>query len=549
MAEDRSPSSGSAGTVPDSHASHPGTSASCVMLGNEAVARGAFEAGCRVAAGYPGTPSTEILEAIAHEYPHIKSQWSPNEKVALEVAAGAAIAGARALATMKHVGLNVAADPLFTFSYTGINAGLVIINADDPGAWSSQDEQDNRHLARAAKIPMLDAASPDEAREFTRIAFELSEQYDRPVIVRITTRIAHSRGIVHTREPEVAPLKEFIRNPQKYVMIPAHARPRHAFIERQLEALGQYANSSGINSIEWAGRRRGIITNGAAYQYVKETCPGDSVLKIGMAWPLPDDLIRQFADGVDELIVVEELDPFIEDYVKAMGLKPKGKTIAPAGGSVIPILGELTPEIVDACLNGRAVANGLPAYAGTIPPRPPALCAQCPHGYVFQVLRKLDLHVIGDIGCYTLGALPPYQAMHTQACMGASIGMHLGMEKAHGDTMARRSVAVIGDSTFIHSGIPALIDLVYNQGTGTVLILDNRGTAMTGHQENPATGKTLRGEDTSELDLALLARACGVKRVVTVDPMKMDEFERIVTEEVAAAEPSVIISLRRCVLG
>ncbi len=512
-----------------------------VMLGNEAIARGAWEAGCHVAAGYPGTPSTEILEYMAADYREVKSQWSPNEKVALEVAAGASIAGARALATMKHVGLNVAADPLFTFSYTGVNGGFVIINADDPGAWSSQNEQDNRHMARAAKVPMLDPSSPAEAGEFTRIAFDISEQFDRPVIVRITTRIAHSQGPVEIGERKEVPVREFVRDPKKYVMIPAHARPRHKFIEEQHLKLKEYSETSGLNKIEWGSKKRGIITNGVAYQYVKETCPEDSVLKIGMVWPLPDALIREFASQVEELYAVEELDPFIEDYVKAMGIKITGKDI-------IPLCGELTPEIVDSALNGKDPVKALPDYQGDIPNRPPGLCKGCPHSFVFNVLKKLDLVVNGDIGCYTLGVLPPYSAMHSQGCMGASIGMHLGFELAHGDSMAANSVAVIGDSTFVHSGVTSLIDLVYNKGTGTVLILDNRVTAMTGQQENPATGVTLMGDQTHELDLELLCKAVGVKRVVVTDPKDIENFERIVKEEVAAREPSVIISKRKCIL-
>jgi len=512
-----------------------------VLLGNEAIARGAYEAGCHVATAYPGTPSTEILEAVARDFRDIKAQWSPNEKVALEVGAGACVAGARVLVAMKHVGLNVAADPLFTFSYTGVNGGLVIINADDPGAWSSQNEQDNRHIARASKIPMIEPSSPAEAKEFTKLAFDLSEQYDRPMLVRITTRIAHSQGIVELEEKKDVPLKEFVRNPQKFVMIPAHARPRHVFIEEQLVKLKEYSNTSGLNRIEWGNKKRGIITNGVAYQYVKETCPNDSVLKIGMVWPLPDDMIREFASQVDELYVVEELDPFIEDYVKAMGIKCVGKDI-------IPLCGELTPEIVDLCLNKKEAPKAAEDYTNKpVPPRPPGLCKGCPHGFVFGVLKKLDLTVNGDIGCYTLGVLPPYSAMHTQGCMGASVSMHLGFEKAD-PAFARKSVAVIGDSTFVHSGITGLIDIVYNKGTGTVLILDNRVTAMTGAQENPATGVTLSGEETHELDLAMMAKACGVKRVVTVDPKDIEEFERVVKEEVAAEEPSVIISLRRCIL-
>ena len=511
-----------------------------ILMGNEAVARGAFEADCRVAAGYPGTPSTEILETVAATAPEIQAQWSPNEKVALEVAMGGALAGARSMAVMKHVGLNVAADPLFTFSYTGVNGGLVIINADDPGPWSSQNEQDNRHYARAAKVPMLEPSDPEEARAMTRMAFDLSEQYDRPVIVRITTRIAHSRGVVCPHTPQKIPLKPMARDPQKYVMIPMHARLRHPLVESQLDALRQYSNTSDLNRIEWGGRTRGIICDGVAYHYVREVCPEDSILKIGMVWPLPDALIREFAGGVDELWVVEELDPFIENYVKVLGLAVTGK-------ARLPILGELNPDIVDQALNNRPQPR-VPVYPDSLPARPPQLCNHCPHRYVFEILRDLDLTVVGDIGCYTLAALEPLRAMHTQTCMGASIGMLLGIEKARGTEQAKRSVAVIGDSTFIHSGVTPLIDMVYNQGTGTVIVLDNRTTAMTGHQENPASGKTLKGDPAPELDLEQLARAIGVKRTVTLDPKDTTVLHQVIEREIAAPEPSVIIAKRKCIL-
>ena len=513
-----------------------------VLLGNEAIARGAFEAGCHVATAYPGTPSTEILETIARDYQKIKAQWSPNEKVALEVAAGAAIGGARAIAAMKHVGLNVAADPLFTFSYTGINGGLVIVNADDPGAWSSQNEQDNRHLARAAKVPMLEPADAEECRQFTKYCFQLSEEFDRPVILRITTRTAHSQGLVTIEEPKSVEVKPFIRNPQKYAMMPIHARPRHKFIEEQHQKLKNLANTSPLNLIEWGTSKRGIITSGVAYQYVKETCPADSILKLGIVWPLPDKLLTEFASKISELYVVEELDPFIENHVKALGISVKG------GKNILPLMGELSPEIVDQALNGQKSERTVPNYSSPLPPRPPQLCKHCPHGVVFNILKKLDLHVIGDIGCYTLGVLPPYSAMHSQCCMGASIGMALGMEKAHGDDFARKSVAVIGDSTFLHSGITALIDVVYNKGTTTLIILDNRITAMTGHQQNPATGRTLMGESTSELDLSQIVTAIGIKRVVTVNPDNSDSLEQIIKEEVTAREPSVIIVRKKCLL-
>ena len=511
-----------------------------ILMGNEAVARGALEAGCRVAAGYPGTPSTEILETVAHTAPEIQAQWSPNEKVALEVAMGAALAGARSMAVMKHVGLNVAADPLFTFSYTGVNGGLVIINADDPGPWSSQNEQDNRHYARAAKVPMLEPADPEEARAMTRMAFDLSEQYDCPVIVRITTRIAHSRGIVHMHTPQEISLKPFVRDPRKYVMIPMHARLRHPVVESRLDALRDVSNTSDLNRIEWGGRTRGIICDSVAYQYVREVCPADSVLKIAMVWPLPDVLISEFAEAVDQLWVVEELDPFIENYVKAMGYAVTGKTR-------LPVTGELTPDIVDQALNDRPQTE-VPVYPDSLPARPPKLCKHCPHSYVFEILRNLDLTVIGDIGCYTLAALEPLNAMHTQTCMGASIGMLLGIEKARGPQAAERTVAVIGDSTFIHSGITPLIDMIYNRGAGTVIVLDNRTTAMTGHQENPASGKTLSGDPAPELDIEQLARAVGVKRTVTLDPKDTAELRRVIERETASQEPSVIIARRKCIL-
>ncbi|MGL4368599.1 MAG: thiamine pyrophosphate-dependent enzyme, partial [Spirochaetota bacterium] len=428
----------------------------------------------------------------------------------------------------------------FTFSYTGVNGGLVIINADDPGAWSSQNEQDNRHYARAAKVPMLEPCDPQEAKEYTRLAFELSEKWDRPVILRTTTRVSHSQGIVELGDRENVPVKDFVRNPRKFVMIPAHSRPRHLVIEEQMNKLREWSEKSSFNRIEWGKKERGIITAGASYNYVKEACPDDSVLKIGMMWPLPEAIIREFASQVKELIVVEELDPFIENHVKALGIPCRGKEI-------IPMCGELNPDIVNQALNGVVVGNGIPPYAGKIPGRPPSLCKGCPHIPVFTALRKLDLNVNGDIGCYTLGVLPPYSAMHSQGCMGASIGMHLGFEKAHPE-LARNSVAVIGDSTFIHSGITALIDCVYNGGTGTVMILDNRVTAMTGHQENPATGKTLMGDPAPELDIENLCRACGVKRVTVIDPNDTEKLESVLREETAAPEMSVIITRRKCIL-
>ena len=513
-----------------------------IMMGNEAIARGALEAGCHVAAAYPGTPSTEILEAVSRDAPSIKAQWSPNEKVALEVAFGASLGGARAMAAMKHVGVNVAADPLFTFAYSGVNAGLVLVDADDPGQWSSQNEQDNRHYARHAKVPMLEPSSPDEARRFMKLAFKISETFDRPVIVRITTRIAHSRALVHCEPPEQKDVREFVRDPQKYVMIPIHGRERHKNIEARNPELMNYSETSGLNVIEWGTKDRGIITDSIAYQYVKEVAPEASVLKIGMVWPLPEKLIREFAAQVRELVIVEELDPFIENYTKAMGI-----TVT-HGKDRFPICGELTPDTVARGLDIMLPANDIPSYPKKLPPRPPQLCKGCPHALVFTALKQLDLHVIGDIGCYTLGALPPYYAMHTQTCMGASVGMHLGMEKANPE-LAAKSVAVIGDSTFVHSGITPLIDTVYNQGTGTVIILDNRTTAMTGHQDHPGTGVTLGGQETHALDFEKLCEAVGVQHVQTFDPFKVQDLKGLIQAEVERREPSVLIARRPCILN
>ncbi len=513
-----------------------------IMLGNEAAARGAFEAGCQVAAAYPGTPSTEILEAVGRNHPQIKAQWSPNEKVALEVAFGAALGGVRSLAVMKHVGLNVAADPLFTFSYTGVNAGLVVITADDPGQWSSQNEQDNRHYARHAKVPMLEPSSPEETRCFIREAFQISEKFDCLVLVRITTRIAHSRALVNLEEELPTAPRSFVRNPPKNVMIPAHGRRRHVEVEKRLNDLRSFSDQSDLNVVESGGRQRGIITDSVAYQYVKEAAPDDSVLKIGMVWPLPEQKIRQFAAEVDELLVVEELDPFIENWVRAAGIP------VTRGKDILPMCGELTPELVAEALGKKQDSHKPPVCPEKLPIRPPRLCKGCPHVPVFKALKNLDLNVIGDIGCYTLGALPPYNSMHTQTCMGASIGMHLGMEKADPES-AGRSVAVIGDSTFVHSGITGLIDMVYNHGTGTVIILDNRTTAMTGHQEHPGTGVTLAGEPTRELNLAELCRAVGVDRVELFDPFAVDDLEKLIKTEVETREPSVLIARRPCILN
>ena len=522
-----------------------------LMLGNEAVARGAYEAGASVAAAYPGTPSTEITETIA-KFDEIYSEWSPNEKVALEVAVGASIAGARAICAMKHVGLNVAADPLFTASYTGVNGGLVIMVADDPGMHSSQNEQDSRFYARAAKVPMLEPADSGECLEFVKRAFAVSEQFDAPVLVRLSTRIAHSQSVVELGEREGYRLKEYVKNPGKYVMMPAMARQRHVAVEERMAALRAFSDQSGFNVIEWGGTKEiGIITNGIAYQYAREALGGAvSYLKIGMVYPLPEALIRQFAAEVQTLYVVEELEPFIEDQVRKMGIQVAGKELFPNRGElsaqlikekVLGIPAAAAPAAMSAAVTTAAVTEPIPV-------RPPVMCPGCPHRGMFYVLKKLKLNVSGDIGCYTLGALAPMEALDACVCMGASVGMAHGMEKARGAEFGRKTVAVIGDSTFIHSGITGLIDIVYNKGNATVIILDNSITGMTGHQHNPATGFTIKGEPTRQVDLEQLAKAVGVDRVRVVDPFDIQGFEKAVREETGAAEPSVIISKRPCAL-
>ncbi len=504
-----------------------------IMSGNEAIARGAYEAGVSVAAAYPGTPSTEILESIA-QYPSIRAQWSPNEKVALEVGIGASLAGARVLVAMKHVGLNVAADPWLTIAYTGVNGGLVLVSADDPGMHSSQNEQDNRFYARMAGVPLLEPADSQEAKEFVGLALEISEEYDTPVLLRITTRIAHSKGLVELGERRERELRPYIKDPQKYVMIPGNARGRHVAAVNRLAKLARLAEEIPINKVEMRGKV-GVITSGVCYQYVRETLPEASVLKLGLTYPLPRDAIRAFAEQVDELYVIEELEPFLEDQIRAMGISVKGKQLT-------GVLGELNQKRL-------AVSLGLeePQPAVDVPPRPPVLCPGCPHRGVFYVLRRLRLTVLGDIGCYSLGALPPLDAMDTCICMGASIGSALGMEKAD-PAWAEKSVAVIGDSTFLHSGMTPLLDVVYNGGSTTVLILDNSTTAMTGHQEHPGTGRTLGGQPAPKVDLEMLVRALGVRRVQTVDAYDLAAIRRAVREETKAAEPSVIIVSRPCAL-
>jgi indolepyruvate ferredoxin oxidoreductase, alpha subunit len=510
-----------------------------LLSGNEAIARGSWECGVRFGAGYPGTPSTEILEYMA-QYKEVDSQWSPNEKVAFEVAAGASIGGARSIATMKHVGVNVAADPLFSFSYMGVNGGFVLVSADDPSLHSSQNEQDNRHYAVAAKVPLFEPADSQEAKDFTKEAFDVSEKFDTLVIMRMTTRTCHSKGVV-TLEDRIEPAgRGYIKDYKKYVLLPSNAKVRHAFVEERTKRLEEYSNSCKFNRIEKGDTKIGIITAGVAYQYAKEVFPNASILKLGMLHPLPRKLITKFSKMVDKLIIIEELDPFIEMQVKAMGIKVTGK-------DKIPILFELTQTVVRDSLKTKPKKTSI--IAGLkLPGRPPVMCPGCSHRGMFHSFKRLKLTVTGDIGCYTLGALPPLETMDTCMCMGASIGAALGLEKAEGAKISRKMVAVIGDSTFIHSGITPLIDVVYNKGTTTVCILNNTTTAMTGHQEHPGTGLTLKEDQTKSLDIYALAQAVGVKRVVKVDPYNLKEVRKVLKEEIKAPEPSVIISDAPCII-
>jgi indolepyruvate ferredoxin oxidoreductase alpha subunit len=512
-----------------------------LLSGNEAIARGAFESGVGVAAAYPGTPSTEILESLG-TYSGLHVEWAPNEKVALETAMGAAFGGARAIAVMKHVGVNVAADPLFTLSYTGLRGGLVLVTADDPEMHSSQNEQDNRHYARAVKIPMLEPSDSQEAKDFTRKAFELSERFDTPVMLRTTTRVSHSKSVVFLDEPSVPPIpRQLVKDPVKLVMLPANARRRHPVVEKRMEDLSRLAENLPENRVEWGEKKKGIITSGISYEYAKEVMPEASFLKLGMVYPLPKEMIRSFASQVEKLFVVEELDPFIEEQVRALGIEMTGK-------SVFPLCGELNPSLVEKGLKNLPSLPG-EATPMKLPARPPIMCPGCPHRGVFSVLNKLKLFVTGDIGCYTLGFLPPLSAIDTCVCMGASIGHALGLDKALQEEALGKVVAVIGDSTFLHSGITGLLNVVYNRGAVTLIILDNHTTAMTGRQDHPGTGFTLQGEATNEVDLVKLARALGVKNVKVINPYDLAVSERVIKREVRRPEPSVIISRAPCVLS
>ena len=510
-----------------------------LMLGNKALARGLYEAGCCYISAYPGTPSTEVTEEAAR-FPEIYCEWAPNEKVSMETAYGASLAGKRSACAMKHVGINVAADPLYTMSYTGINAGLVIVVADDPGMHSSQNEQDSRHHAIAAKVPMLEPADSQEAVEMAREAYRLSEEYDTPVMVKLCTRVSHGQSVVETGERTV-PVKEYVKDIPKYVMVPDNARPRHPIVEARMERLKEYAETTPLNRVEMGDRKLGIITHSTSYQYVKEVMGKDcSVLKLGMTNPLPEKLIRDFAAQVDRLVVVEELEPIIENHCKAMGLK------VDAGKDVFPLIDEFSQTLLAKALKGEE--KPYVTVDDPVPVRPPVMCAGCPHRGIFYTLSKNKVTVLGDIGCYTLAAGAPLHAIEMCLCMGASIGAVHGFNKALGEEGERKTVAILGDSTFMHSGMTGLADIAYNQSNSTVIILDNSTTGMTGHQQNPTTGFNLRGEPAGKIDLEALCRAMGFRRVVVVDPYDLKECDRVINEELAAPEPSVIIARRPCTL-
>ncbi len=509
-----------------------------IMLGNEAIARGAYEAGVKLSAAYPGTPSTEISEYIVQYKDALYCEWSPNEKVAAEVAIGASVAGTRAMAVMKHVGLNVASDPLYTASYMGVNGGLLFAVADDPGLYSSQNEQDTRMVARAAQVPVLEPATSQEAKDFVKLAFEYGEQFDRPFILRTTTRLAHSQGEVELCDRVEVADKAYEKNIPKNVMTPANAKARHAVIEQKNQELAEAANTMAINSVEMNDTKIGVITSGIPYLYVKEALPNASVLKLGMVNPLPKKLIEDFTSKVDTLYIIEELDPVIEMQVKSWGISCVGKEI-------FTVLGEYSANMIKSAILGETIEVKAPAQ---VPPRPPILCSGCPHRSVYYVLNKLGIHAAGDIGCYTLGSAPPLGVVETTICMGASISSLHGMEKSKGKDYIKNWVACIGDSTFMHTGVNSLINMVYNNSTGTVIIMDNSTTGMTGHQEHAATGKTLQGDPTNAVDIPELCKAVGVKNVRVVNALEIDEVEQAVKEEVAREEVSVIITVTPCVL-
>ncbi len=513
-----------------------------LISGNEAFARGAYEAGVTVASGYPGTPSTEIMEALVHYKDEVYCEWSPNEKVALEVGAGASLAGARALVTMKHVGLNVAADPLMTLSYIGVEGGFVVCVADDPGQHSSQNEQDTRHYARLAKIPIFEPADSQEAIDFMKLAFDVSEKYRTPVIMRSTTRVSHSSSMVEFGKRAMLRNVAFVKNPPRYVPIPIWGRKMRVEVEQRLTDLAEAACVSKANRIEYRDRSLGIVTCGIAYQYTREVFPEASILKIGWGYPFPDRLIREFAAGVDKVLIVEELDDIMEEHIRAMGIACEGK-------SVVSPIGELSPDRLRetrARMEGREIPVAEPlAEAADLPGRPPVLCPGCPHRGVFYGLTKHDVVVTGDIGCYSLGVFPPLSRQDVILCMGGGVTLAHGMDKA-GE--GRKVVGMVGDSTFFHSGITGLLNVAYNKSAATIIVVDNRTTAMTGHQDHPGTGRTLMGEATIEASIEEIGRACGIKRVVTVDPYDLGATEKALAAEIESDEPSLVVSRAPCPL-
>ena len=509
-----------------------------ILLGNEAIARGAYEAGVKVSAAYPGTPSTEVSESLV-QYDEIYAEWAPNEKVATEVAIGASIAGVRSMCVMKHVGINVAADPLYTAAYTGVRGGLVLVVADDPGMYSSQNEQDSRMVARAAMVPIVEPSDSAEAKEFMKYAYDLSEKYDTPVILRSTTRLSHSQGLVELEERAEPFDIPYERDMAKYVMMPGNAIKRHVVVEARMKQMAEDANSLPINRVEYNDLSVGFITNGIAYQYVKEAMPQASVLKLGLLNPLPRKLIEEFASKVDKLYIFEELEPVVEEQVKSWGIKKA------VGKEIFTVQGEYSANLIRERVLGQASQVD---KAAQVPARPPILCPGCPHRSVYAVLNKLKIHAAGDIGCYTLGAVAPLSVIDTTICMGASISTLHGMEKAKGREYIKNWVAVIGDSTFMHTGINSLMNMVYNQAAGTVVILDNSTTGMTGHQDHAATGKTLKGQVVPAINIYGLCKSLGIEHVCEVDAFNQAELERIIKEEVARDAVSVIITKAPCAL-
>lgn len=509
-----------------------------ILLGNEAIARGAYEAGVKVSSAYPGTPSTEVSENVV-KYDEVYAEWAPNEKVAMEVALGASIAGVRSMCAMKHVGVNVAADPLYTAAYTGVKGGLVLVAADDPGMYSSQNEQDSRMVARAAMVPVVEPSDSAETKEFMKYAFDLSEKYDTPIILRSTTRLSHSQGLVELQERVEPEDIAYERDAAKFVMMPGNAIKRHLFVEDRLKRMAEDANTMPINKVEYNDLSVGFITSGIPYQYVKEAMPNASVLKLGLVNPLPKKLIEEFASKVDKLYIFEELEPVIEEQVKSWGISKA------VGKEIFTVQGEYNAEMIREKVLGEATDADKPAQ---VPPRPPILCPGCPHRSVFNVLKKLKIHGAGDIGCYTLGAVAPLSVIDTTICMGASISTLHGMEKAKGKDYIRNWVAVIGDSTFMHTGINSLVNMVYNQSTGTVIILDNSTTGMTGHQDHAATGKTLKGEIVPAINIYNLCKSLGIENVYEVDAFNQKELEEVIKRETAREAVSVIITKAPCAL-